>query len=246
MARRFQDMGAPFPLFDAPVDDAAERIDSGVCGICGRQAVARFALGVGAGVMVRCRACGVENGLSVTDPDENNCRACGVRIPLPDMPHGHSACYACLRAGRAALTKDTELGMISWEQAFAGVTHGVPGLAHPDFEMVPVPGDEGWIAARLPQEMMFELLRTPGYVTIQGESWLFCCRRPMVYIGTWSHQQDFIDHAPGGDGGKLFEDMVEDADDRIWEFLGQGGDSIGVYVFRCGSCARLRAHYDFD
>jgi uncharacterized protein CbrC (UPF0167 family) len=242
MPRRFRDLGTPFPLFDAPVSDAAELIDPGVCGICGQQAQVRFRLEVGAAVMRPCPACGVENGLSVSDPDESECRACHARIAVPEMPHGHNACYACLRAGRAALTKDTELGMISWEQAFAGVTHGVPGLAHPDFEMVPQP-DSDWIGARLPPETMFELLRTPSYRTIQGESWLFCCRRPMVFIGTWS-RQDFIDHAPDGDARKLFEEIVLNCGEDLWEVT--RGESTGVYVFRCGACARLKAHWDFD
>jgi len=37
---------------------------------------------------------------------------------------------------------------------------------------VPRP-DSDWVGARLPPEMMFELLRTPAYATIQGEQWQF-------------------------------------------------------------------------
>lgn len=58
--------------------------------------------------------------------------------PVPAVPDGQvAACYVCLRDSRAALTKDTVLGMVSWEQALEGVTHGVPGLSRSEFEMVP-------------------------------------------------------------------------------------------------------------
>jgi hypothetical protein len=68
-----------------------------------------------------------------------------VSTEVPDLPDQIVACYSCLRQGRAAITKDTELGMVSWEQAFEGVTHGIPGLAHPDFELVPKEND--WVGA---------------------------------------------------------------------------------------------------
>ena len=105
----------------------------------------------------------------------------------------------CLSAmGKAAITKDTELGMISWEQAFEGITHGLPGLIRDDFEMVAT--DDDWVSARLPQGMMFELLRTPNYDTIQGECWQFCCQQPMVFVGEWNHAE-FSRGSPDGDGG---------------------------------------------
>ena len=47
--------------------------------------------------------------------------------------------------------------------------HGLPGLNHPDFEMVPLEGEEDWAGARVPTEWMLELLRTPTYSTWQGE-----------------------------------------------------------------------------
>src|SRR4051812_39506728 len=34
------------------------------------------------------------------------------------------------------------------------------------------------VEARLPRESMYELLRTPNYLTIQGERWQFCCKTP--------------------------------------------------------------------
>jgi hypothetical protein len=112
------------------------------------------------------------------------------------------------------MTKDTEVGMIRHQDALRGVTHGVPDLDHPDFEMVPLEDD--WVGARLPIPMMLELLRTPGYPSIQGEKWLFCCRAPMIYVGEWSRQK-FVEMAPDGNGRTFFESVVKDINDRLWE-----------------------------
>ena len=129
--------------------------------------------------------------------------------------------------------------MISWEQAFEGVTNGVPGLSRSDFEMVPQ--EDGWIAARLPQEMMFELLRTPTYRSLQGERWQFCCKCPMIVVGEWS-REEFAERAPDGDGQRFFHEIVEEPVPGLWE--DQLHDITGVYVFRCKDCARLTAHWD--
>ncbi len=108
--------------------------------------------------MLRCPSCETPNGLDADDRESVACRRCGCTIPFPSFGDDEIvACYGCLRAGEAALIKDTELGMVSWEQAFDGVTHGVPGLNRGDFEMVH--NVDGWVVARLAQETMFELLR---------------------------------------------------------------------------------------
>jgi uncharacterized protein CbrC (UPF0167 family) len=129
--------------------------------------------------------------------------------------------------------------MISWEQAFEGVTHGVPGLKHPDYEMVPK--EEGWVGARLPQDMMFELLRTPTYPSIQGDRWQFCCKRPMVFVGEWS-REEFTRQAPDGNGQEFFNQVVQEVVPALWE--DQLHDETGVYVFRCPICGRLTAYWD--
>ena len=94
-------MGAPFPLFDAPVDDAAERIDSGVCGICGRQAVARFALGVGDGEaavrpLVTTRFLGDADGLALLEAASPYAGAVAAVCDL--LPGPSSADVAAARA----------------------------------------------------------------------------------------------------------------------------------------------------
>jgi hypothetical protein len=171
----FAELEAPFPLFEAPVDDASAYVGTAVCSLCGRSGRPCFELGVGCALMLDCSSCATENGLDASDRKDADCRSCGKPIRFPRIAGERVlCCHGCLRAGRAAMTQDTELGMISWEQAFEGVTLGLPGLRRSDFELVP--REEGWTAARLPRETLFELLRTPTYSTWQGERWLFCCR----------------------------------------------------------------------
>jgi len=180
------------------------------------------------------------NGLDANDREDAPCRQCKKNVSFPDVGEDEiKVCYACLRSGKAGITKDTELGMISWEQAFEGITHGIPGLSRSDFEMVPK--EDGWVGAKLPQEMMFELLRMPTYATIQGERWQFCCRQPMVFLGEWS-REEFSRRATDGDGQRLFEKIVQDPVPGLWE--DELGDITGVYVFRCRSCDKLTAHWD--
>src|SRR5579885_3919248 len=93
------------------------------------------------------------------------CRACGSAVPFPaslEKVKDIRICYDCLRAGRGAITKSTEFGMVSWEQAFRGVTHGLPGLETTEFERVLIDPEDDWYGVRVPHEHLFELLRTPG------------------------------------------------------------------------------------
>jgi uncharacterized protein CbrC (UPF0167 family) len=190
--------------------------------------------------MRECPRCGTVNGLDASDREDCPCRKCKTTLRFPDLGEGEiKACYDCLRSGRAAIDKDTELGMVSWEQAFEGVTHGIPGLSRSDFEMVPK--EDGWVGARLPQDMMFELLRTPTYNSIQGERWQFCCQRPMVFLGEWS-REEFSIRAPDGDGRRFFEGVVQDPVRGLWE--DKLHDITGVYVFHCQKCNRQTAHWD--
>ncbi len=240
MSKTFAELGIPLPLFEGPSDQAGEYCGLGTCSLCGGRRQHCFRLGIGCAVMRPCPACGTENGFDADDREDGSCRGCETAVPFPDLGGDEiKSCYSCLRSGKAAITKDTELGMISWEQAFAGVTHGLPGLDRTDFELVPK-GDD-WVGARLPQEMMFELLRTPTYNSIQGERWQFCCRRPMVFVGEWS-REEFARRAPDGDGRRYFEEVVQDTVPGLWE--DRLLDITGVYVFRCPVCERVTAHWD--
>src|SRR5262249_8580338 len=152
-------------------------------------------------------------------------------------------CYTCLRAGKVAITKNTEFGMVSYNQVIAGVTNGVPGLRQDQFESVvidPDPDfpDEEWVGVRLPEEIMLELIRTPTYGSWQGECWLFCCRYPMTFVGEWNCDE-FDQHSADGNGEQLFYSVVEGVPEDTWDALGVG---LSAYVFECKRCGKLRAH----
>lgn len=240
LATTFQDLGIPFPLFEAPADQASEYCGLGTCSLCGEKQQHCFELTIGSCVMRECSTCGTVNGLDSEDRENVACRECGSLVAFPDLGDDDlRVCYGCLRSGKAALTKDTELGMISWEQAIEGVTHGVPGLRRSDFDLVPK--ERGWVGAWLPEEMMFELLRTPTYATIQGDLWQFCCKQPMVYQGQWL-RADFSRLAPDGDGQRFFDQIVQRVVPGLWE--DRMHDTTGVYVFQCRLCHRETAHWD--
>ena len=240
MSKTFAELGIPFQLFEGLSDQASEYCGVNTCSLCDRKQQHCFRLGIGCAVMFDCPSCGTANGLDADDREDGSCRRCLAAVPFPSIDDEEiKACYSCLRSGRAAITKDTELGMVSWEQAFEGVTHGVPGLDRSDFEMDRKEDD--WVGVRLPQEVMFELLRMPSYNSIQGERWQFCCRQPMVFIGEWS-REEFSSRAPDGNGQRYFEEVVQDSVPGLWE--DQLHDITGVYVFRCSLCDRVTAHWD--
>jgi len=243
MRPHFDDIGIPFPLFEAPADEAIEYLGLETCSICHSPSVHCFRLDIGADLIIDCPSCGTCNALDASDRQSTECRSCGLPVPFP-LNDGDEirCCYDCLRSGKAAYTQDTVLGMITWEHAQSGVTHGVPGvLKRDDFEVVPSGAGEGWTCVRVPTELLLELTRTPTYSTIQGERWQFCCRRPMIYLGSWS-RDEFTRRAPDGDGKAFFTKIVQNPVEGLWE--DRLHDITGVYVFRCGDCGTLTAHWD--
>src|SRR5262249_55278095 len=185
----FAELGVPFPLFEAPTSEASDYVGLSSCRLCGGRDRHCFVLDIGCALIQPCPACGVDNGLDVHDRNDVPCRSCRSTVPFPESLKNKKnlhICYTCLRAGKGAITTDTEFGMVSWEQAFQGITHRVPGLRSSDFQLWPIDPDEDWYAVRVPQEHLVELLRTPTYGTWQGERWLFCCKRPMTYLGEWA------------------------------------------------------------
>ena len=63
----------------------------------------------------------------------------------------------------------------------------------------------------------------------------------MIYVGMWN-REEFSRRAPDGDGRRYFEQIVNGSMPGLWE--DKLHDITGVYVFRCPSCARSRAHWD--
>jgi hypothetical protein len=115
-------------------------------------------VGIGGYVVVSCPHCSSETGVHVADGNAP-CFSCAEPVTLDRRTRGAMiACYGCLRAGKAALTKNTVFGMIRWEEALQGRTYGVPGPEDAD----------NWVKKELPREAMLELLRTPSYSTWQA------------------------------------------------------------------------------
>jgi uncharacterized protein CbrC (UPF0167 family) len=182
----FAELGIPFPVFEALTTEVSEYVGLSTCHLCGGRECHCFELGTGDSLILPCPACGVGNGLGAGDRAATPCRSCGSTAPFPDnlkVKKQLLVCYDCLRVGKAAMTKSIEIGMISWEQESQEAKHGVPGLRTDQFELVPIDPDEDWYAVRVPSEYLWELLRTTGFHSWQDERWLFCCRRPMTYIG---------------------------------------------------------------
>lgn len=243
----FADLDIPFPLFEAPTREASHYAGVATCRLCGRGERHCFELSIGDDLILPCPACGSENGLSATDRDDVPCRSCGALIIFPPSLVAKKqllVCHDCLRAGKAAITHDTEFGMVTWRQAVEGVTHGVPGLRTEQFEVVAIDPAEDWYGARVPSEHLWELLRTPGFHSWQGESWLFCCRRPMTYLGGW---RDVMESLRPDDPDAFFQELFAPDDEARswgWEPFDEGSSSL--YVYRCLSCGRCRATYDWD
>lgn len=244
MSPTFAELGIPFPLFEAPVTEAFCYAGQSRCSVCRRHAVYCFELGIGAYVIVPCSVCEAANALPVVDRAAQPCRICQHPVAFPDVTgQPPLVCYACLREGRAALTQDTELGMVRWRDAIQGITHGRPGLNKSGYELVARESD--WVAARVPVAHLLELVRTPTYSTIQGEQWLFHCGQPMVYLGPWT-PQDFQQRAPDGNGRAFFNAIVAEGHglpDGLWAST---SGAWGAYVFRCAMCEQLAAHWDVD
>lgn len=207
-------MSQPFPLFAAPLSEAAGHTGAGPCVVCGAEVDERVRLG-GSGRLVPQEA--------PSGPDD-------------------AVCVPCLRAGHVAFTRDTEYGMVRWEDAVAGRTHGVPDLRHADGFPLGEPNEDGWVSVEIPPMVLLELVRTPDYVTWQGERWLFCCGSAMVYIGRWK-QDDVVRHVPA-DPAAAFLAIFDGAEPWMWTALDDL--SIDFHAFRCRSCDRVRGHADMS
>jgi uncharacterized protein CbrC (UPF0167 family) len=240
----------PFPLYAAPLVDAAEYRRSGQCSLCGQASADRFALGVGAYVVHDCTTCrrpfAVRADGHGTAPQA--CSHCLTSANLTPLPVDPAVCVACLRGGRAALTKDTEYGMVRWDDAILGRTHGVPGLRRvgPGFAMLE-PGEDGWTKVAVDTAVLLELVRTPSYSTWQGAEWRFCCANAMRYVGEWT-QQDVSQHAPA-DPAAAFTQIFEGLEPSMWQFMARDRhDDAGIdfHVFQCQRCGAFRGHCDMS
>jgi len=132
----------------APAAAAAEYRGLCACSLCSQEAHA-FRLGIGCFVRVACRDAQTDSGLDAVDRVDVECRSVNRLVAYPSKSDGEvQVCCSCLRAGRAAITKDTEFSMVSWGQAEIGVTQGVPGLKTHWFPLVH--NADRWYGAVIP------------------------------------------------------------------------------------------------
>ena len=187
MAVTFAQLGIPFPLFAAPIDETTDYVGAKVCKLCGILQPHTFRVDA---VMIPCSSCNSINALETNSRHDAECSQCKSIVPFPNREDDSiQVCYSCLREGKAAIVQDTELGMVHWEHF--------------------------WLCEITP-EARNELLRTPGYLSWQDERWLFCCGQPMVYLGDWG-RDEFNAQAPNGDGKLLFDEIVIDREPDMWE-----------------------------
>ena len=230
----------PFRLFDAPLSDCYEYLGGGRCDLCGKQAAHVFTLGVGSDTFQACPHCNEPAHIDSRPPVALRCHRCGTGIPARLLPEEPVCCAECLRLGLAAVTKDTELGMVRWEDARDGWTHGLPVSRLAGWELSE-PNADGWSRVRVPSDLLLEHVRTPAYGTIQGDHWLFCCKAPMIFVGTWSRER-FSSEAMDGNGSALLDLYLGRHIPGLWE--DELHDQTGIYVFRCNACGKRRAHWD--
>jgi hypothetical protein len=168
----FSELGIPFPLFEAPVEETYY-VGQGVCQRCDAESPHTFSRHQPS-LLFPCPHCGQDNCRSAHVDKYLPCRSCGVKFVFPKTFKDRVLfCYSCFRLGRIPEVKDTEFGMVTWESALEGTTHGVPGLETDEFEMVvtdphPDPAHE-WRGILAAQEDLFELLRTPDSLAWQQE-----------------------------------------------------------------------------
>ncbi len=183
----FKDLRIPFPLFEGPAADSKEYVGIHQCGLCDEPDQHCFQLGIGCDLICTCPECGHKNALDADGRIDGVCSSCGTPIAFPEFPDNLRLCYSCLRTGKAAITKNTERGMVS----FAYLDHNAKDL--------------------------LELLRTPTYSSIQGEHWLFCCDQPMIFAGEWQQDDFRRAAPDGVDPEEFFNTVVDDVCPGLWE-----------------------------
>lgn len=264
----FADLGIAFPLFEAPVRYCAAHVGPATCDRCHldlnyfTQLSDIFWIGP-------CPDCGTVNRRAFEKRVAGefklvwDCVACEAKLTdqiLEWTKEEHLVCFRCAQEQGVEFSKDTEFGLVDSDAVELGVTGGVPGLTDADgFELVVV--NENWndtdiaqyrvvsAGVRIAPELLRDLLRTPLFCGWQQEKWLFCCRRPMIYMGHWL---DVVQMRQPKDRAELFRTIYETAytvdttpqDDWLTASLDFEATDPEMYVFRCPECERLRCYID--
>ena len=129
MSETFTQLGIPFSLFEAPASESSKYVGLGLCSLCGASGVHCFAVDA---LIIACAKCGKENAIRTYPGESGFCTSCRQNMPGPASgSDALASCYQCLRAGRTAFTKDTVLGMVTWDQAIEGLTQAPYPAATP-------------------------------------------------------------------------------------------------------------------
>lgn len=163
---------------------------------------------------------------------KGTCTFCDTVGPCLGLKDSKRGCLDCLRQGRFYFWHDTEIGLLTPDKGLVSETRSQKKLAR-EFKRV----------------NFAALLKTPQFVTWQGERWLVHCDDFMIYLGEWE-PVDFGKNAPDGDGRKLFMQMVEKELGDLWDrTIPQGATEpaawhFQIHAFRCAHCGTLRGHWD--
>lgn len=274
MVPTFAELGVPFPLFEADTAEASDYVGPAICALCGAERTPSFSTRT---IVLPCPHCGAKNGLPVNARNDTACQACGRIVPLPSLSRDEYGrvlvCYACLRAGNAALAKDTVLGYVGWDEATAGQTMPSPdpspsqlwisdgkdivgsspsaNVSPYGFERVFISRGGALVGAPEDQWMDWFATRVPSEM-------LFELLRTPVY-GTWQGEQwQFCCQHPmiyiGTWTPRDFDAYAPDGNGRALfnEVVSDADDLLwrecydaqGIYVFRCAHCGRHKAHWD--
>src|SRR5262249_17046504 len=154
-------------LFTAPAEYVSNLLGKGICCVDGMIHDQRLALGIGCDFIVRCPSCARETAIDASESASQRCLWCKSGVPGPtlsDENNSRAACFSCLRAGRVAITQNTEFGMVRWQDAIAGLTHGVPGLradrlGNNGFNLGPLQDEDmQWRGVYVPPTSLLELV----------------------------------------------------------------------------------------
>lgn len=221
--------GGRFPLFQGPPTEASNYHGEGVCCLCSQLNIC-LELGIGHDLILACPSCATENALDADDRTAAVC-ACGAAVAFPALEERILCCCDCLRAGRAAITQQTDLGLVRWQDANLGQTFGGYSDTLPTIEVC-----EQVTGVILSRDLLLDLVRTPNPKTWQTVAWPFCCARPMIYLRTFESLDEVEEFLPDGDVDRFLLDTVED-----WE---EPHDSFGIYLYLCQQCLRQLARWD--
>jgi len=137
-------------------------------------------------------------------------------------------CIECLTSIKIETTHNTDLGFVA------------PNLP------------EGIDDARkhVPEASYQEMIKTPPFLSIQGEQWLSHCNDFMDYIGTWE-APDFTEKSKDGNGKSLFCEMTHEDYWHLWEECGLAENENKYtwqdclyHTFECWHCKIKKGYWE--